>query len=155
MIEESYLSYVAASITVLYIRLLIGLIGRYKKRYKYFIAQKYYNTKSSNRERHKELMRILCAEWCAWSSTESQRAAPDREVQSTEERDIDAQLIKSVRLVWAFSFNGFKSQLLSAFEESFIVLTVVTERNTQFERWTEDDRQPQRQQREEFTWTWI
>ncbi len=49
-------------------------------------------------------------------------------------------------------FNGFKSQLLSALEESFIVLTVVTERNTQFERWTEDDRQPQ--QREEFTWTW-
>ncbi len=99
-------------------------------------------------------MRIPCAEWCAWSSTESQRAAPDGEVQSTEERDIDAQLIKSVRLVyWAFSFNGFKSQLLSALEESFIVLTVLTERNTQFERWTEDDRQPQ--QREEFTRTWI
>ncbi len=53
MIEESYLSYVAASITVLYIRLLIALIGQYKKRYKYFIAQMYYNTKSSNRERHK------------------------------------------------------------------------------------------------------
>ncbi len=52
-----------------------------------------------------------------------------------------------------FSFNGFKSQLLSALEESFIVLTVVTERNTQFERWTEDNGQPQR--REEFTWTWI
>ncbi len=52
---------------------------------------------------------------------------------------------------WAFSFNGFKSQLLSALEESFIVLTVVTERNTQFERWTEDNGQPQR--REEFTWT--
>ncbi len=32
------------------------------------------------------------------------------------------------------SFNGFKSQLLSALEENFIVLTVVTERNTQFER---------------------
>ncbi len=32
--EESYLSYVAASITVLYIRLLIALIGQYKKRYK-------------------------------------------------------------------------------------------------------------------------
>ncbi len=30
----SYLSYVAASITVLYIRLLIALIGQYKKRYK-------------------------------------------------------------------------------------------------------------------------
>ncbi len=44
--------------------------------------------------------------------------------------------------------NGFKSQLLSALEESFIVLTVVTERNTQFERWMEDDRQTQ--QREEF-----
>ncbi len=28
MIEESYLSYVAASITVLYIRLLIALIGQ-------------------------------------------------------------------------------------------------------------------------------
>ncbi len=28
-----------------------------------------------------------------------------------------------------FLFNGFKSQLLSALEESFIVLTVVTERN--------------------------
>ncbi len=27
-------------------------------------------------------MRIPCAEWCAWSSTESQRTAPDREVQS-------------------------------------------------------------------------
>ncbi len=53
----------------------------------------------------------------------------------------------------AFSFNGFKSQLLSALEESFIVLTVVTERNTQFERWTEDDRQTQ--QRDEFTRTWI
>ncbi len=34
MIEESYLSYVAASITVLYIRLLIALKGQYKKRYK-------------------------------------------------------------------------------------------------------------------------
>ncbi len=34
MIEESYLSYVAASITVLNIRLLIALIGQYKKRYK-------------------------------------------------------------------------------------------------------------------------
>ncbi len=56
-------------------------------------------------------------------------------------------------IVWAFSFNGFKSQLLSALEESFIVLTVVNERNTQFERWTEDDRQTQ--QREEFTSTWI
>ncbi len=32
------------------------------------------------------------------------------------------------------------SQLLSALEESFIVLIVLTERNTQFERWTEDDR---------------
>ncbi len=52
-----------------------------------------------------------------------------------------------------FLLTVFKSQLLSALEESFIVLTVVTERNTQFERWTEDDRQPQ--QREEFTWTWI
>ncbi len=31
--EESYLSYVAASITVLYIRLLIALIGQNKKRY--------------------------------------------------------------------------------------------------------------------------
>ncbi len=48
-------------------------------------------------------------------------------------------------LNWAFSFNGFKSQLLSALEESFIVLTVVTERNTQFERWMEDDRQTQRE----------
>ncbi len=28
---------------------------------------------------------------------------------------------------------------MSALEESFIVLTVVNERNTQFERWTEDD----------------
>ncbi len=56
MIEESYLSYVVASITVLYIRLLIALIGQYKKRYKlYFIAQKHFNTKSSNRERHKAL----------------------------------------------------------------------------------------------------
>ncbi len=63
MIEEYYLSYVAASITVLYIRLLIALIGQYKKRYKYyFIAQKYYNTKSSNRERHIALMRFPCAE---------------------------------------------------------------------------------------------
>ncbi len=48
-------------------------------------------------------------------------------------------------LNWAFSFNGFKSPLLSALEESFIVLTVVTERNTQFERWMEDDRQTQRE----------
>ncbi len=53
----------------------------------------------------------------------------------------------------SLSFNGFKSQLLSALEESFIVLTVVNESNTQFERWTEDNGQPQ--QREEFTWTWI
>ncbi len=30
MKEESYLSYVTASITVLYIRLLIALIGQYK-----------------------------------------------------------------------------------------------------------------------------
>ncbi len=56
MIEESNLSYVAASITVLYIRLLIALIGQNKKRYKKcFIAQKHYNTKSSNRERHKSV----------------------------------------------------------------------------------------------------
>ncbi len=34
MIEESYLSYFAASIIVLYIRLLIALIGQNKKRYK-------------------------------------------------------------------------------------------------------------------------
>ncbi len=34
MIEESYLSYVAASITVLYIILLIAFIGQYKNRYK-------------------------------------------------------------------------------------------------------------------------
>ncbi len=34
MIEESYLSYVAAFITVLYIRFLIALIGQNKKRYK-------------------------------------------------------------------------------------------------------------------------
>ncbi len=34
MIEESYLSYVASFITVLYIRLLIALIGQNKKRYK-------------------------------------------------------------------------------------------------------------------------
>ncbi len=34
MIEESYLSYVAAFITVLYIRLLLALIGQNKKRYK-------------------------------------------------------------------------------------------------------------------------
>ncbi len=32
--DESFLSYVPASITVLYIRLLIALIGQYKKRYK-------------------------------------------------------------------------------------------------------------------------
>ncbi len=38
---------------------------------------------------------------------------------------------------------------MSALEESFIVLTVVNERNTQFERWTEDNGQPQ--QREEFS----
>ncbi len=37
--------------------------------------------------------------------------------------------------------------------KSFTVLTVVTERGTQSERWTEDDRQTQR--REEFTWTWL
>ncbi len=61
-----------------YIRLLIALIGQYKKRYNNFIAQKYYNTKSSNRGRHKALMRFPCAEWCAWSSTESQRAAPQK-----------------------------------------------------------------------------
>ncbi len=34
MIEESYLSYFDASITVLYIRLLIALIGQNKKHYK-------------------------------------------------------------------------------------------------------------------------
>ncbi len=34
MIEESYLSYVAAFITVLYIRLLIALIEQNKKSYK-------------------------------------------------------------------------------------------------------------------------
>ncbi len=38
--------------------------------------------------------------------------------------------------------------LLSALEESFIVLTVLTERNTQFERWMEDNRQPQQSLRE-------
>ncbi len=32
-----------------------------------------------------------------------------------------------------------KSQLRSALDESFIALTVATERDTQFERWTEDD----------------
>ncbi len=32
--DRGVLSYVAASITVLYIRLLIALIGQYKKRYK-------------------------------------------------------------------------------------------------------------------------
>ncbi len=37
---------------------------------------------------------------------------------------------------------------MSALEESFIVLTVLTERNMQFEHWTEDDRQTQ--EREEF-----
>ncbi len=82
VIEESY---VTASITVLYIRLLIALIGQNKK--KKFDAKKLYNTKRSNRAR---LMLFPCAEWCAWSSTESQRAAPEREVQSTKERDIDA-----------------------------------------------------------------
>ncbi len=56
-------------------------------------------------------------------------------------------------LLSLFLLNGFKSQLLSVLEESFIVLTVVNERNTQFERWTEDN--GQLQQREEFTWTWI
>ncbi len=34
---------------------------------------------------------------------------------------------------------------MSALEEFFIVLTVLTERNTQFERWLEDDRQTQRE----------
>ncbi len=37
--------------------------------------------------------------------------------------------------------------------KSFIVLTVVTERDTQFEHWMEDDRQPQRG--EEFTQTSV
>ncbi len=91
MIKESYLSYVAASFTVLYIILLIALIGQNKERYKNsFIVKKHYNMKSSNREWHKALMCFPCAEWCTWSSTELQRAAPDREVQSTKERDIDA-----------------------------------------------------------------
>ncbi len=66
MIEESYLSYVAASITVLYIRLFIALIGQNKKCCESFlIAQKLYNMKSSNGEWHKALMRILWAERCA------------------------------------------------------------------------------------------
>ncbi len=51
MKEESYLSYVAAAITVLYSRLLIALIGQNKKCYKYIAF-------SSNRERHKALMRF-------------------------------------------------------------------------------------------------
>ncbi len=38
-------------------------------------------------------------------------------------------------------------------EESFIILTLVTERSTQFESWTEDEGQLQR--REVFTWTWL
>ncbi len=59
---ESYLTYVAASITVLYIRLLIALIGQNRKRNKYFIVQKHYNTKSSNIEQDKVLMHFPCAE---------------------------------------------------------------------------------------------
>ncbi len=50
MKEESYLSYVAAAITV-YMWLLITLIGQNKKCYKYIAF-------SSNRERHKALMRF-------------------------------------------------------------------------------------------------
>ncbi len=37
--------------------------------------------------------------------------------------------------------------------ESFIVLTLVTERGTQFESWMEDEGQLQR--REVFTWTGL
>ncbi len=39
---------------------------------------------------------------------------------------------------WAFSFNGFKSQLLSALEESFIVLTVLN--RTQHAVWNAERR---------------
>ncbi len=58
-------------------------------------AEKYYNTKGSNTERHKALMRIPYAEWCAWSDTESQRAgcaAPRVHIEkfSTKGRDTDA-----------------------------------------------------------------
>ncbi len=55
-----------------------------------------------------------------------------------------------------FIFIYRSSIILGTFNnlaESFIVLTVVTERDTQFECWMEDDWQPQ--QREEFTWTWL
>ncbi len=46
-----------------------------------------------------------------------------------------------------------KQHGVTACRHSFIVLTLVTERGTQFESWMEDDRQLQR--REVFTWTWL
>ncbi len=102
-------------------------------------------------ERHKALMRILCAEWCALSNNESRRAGPQRlcashaqndaleatlshstqaqrsgvhiEVQRTKERDFNAWCIKSV---WQF-IEPFVLTIVNvsycACEEPFIVLS--------------------------------
>ncbi len=47
-----------------------------------------YNMRGSNKERYKALMRILCAEWCAWSNTESlrSRSAPESAERSSEHK---------------------------------------------------------------------
>ncbi len=79
MIEKSYLSYVATSITALYIRLLIALIGQYKS----IIIRKAPIESGTNAYAHPvcRMMRLKQHRVTARSSAE---------VQSTEERDIDA-----------------------------------------------------------------
>ncbi len=47
----------------------------------------------------------------------------------------------------------FTDQVNKKSGESFIVLTLVPERGTQFESWMEDE--GQLQWREVFTWTWL
>ncbi len=63
------------------------------------------------------LMRILCAEWCAWSNIESQRASaalqsPHREVQAQRREILMRSVLNLCDSLLSLSFNRFKCQLL-------------------------------------------
>ncbi len=76
--------------------------------------------------------KCLCASRAQNDALKATRShSPHRNVQNTKGRDIDVlYLCNSLSL---FVLTVFKSKLLCALEESFIVLTVVTKHNTQFE----------------------
>ncbi len=105
--------------------------------------------KSSNRERHKAIMRIRVQN-DALEAALSPSAQLLIEEFKAQRKEILMRSLLNLRdsFIEPFLLTVLNLSYWALLKRVFIVLTVVNERNTQFERWTEDNGQPQ--QREEL-----